>query len=119
MFRLLGQLVSRGWFVFLGAWLLLLMATRLAAPSWREVAQDKEFAFLPADAPSRQSEAIFARAFPDDRLASNVVLVLHRDRTSPEQFTQDLKFVSDILEPGLRQIAEAEGGLASAPPPAD
>jgi RND superfamily putative drug exporter len=111
--------VSRGWIVFLGAWVLLLVATRFAAPPWPEVAQDKEFAFLPEDAPSRRSEAMLAQAFPDDRLGSNVVLVLHRTGTAPGDFDRDLQFIGDFIEPGLRQIAAAEGGLAGTVEPSD
>jgi RND superfamily putative drug exporter len=119
MFRTLGQLVSRGWVFFLAAWVLLLLGTRYAAPPWAEVAQDKEFTFLPPNSPSRVAEELFARAFPDDRLASNVVLVLHRTGTGPGDFDRDLRFVGDFIEPGLRQIAEAEGGLAGQVAPSD
>jgi RND superfamily putative drug exporter len=78
IFRFLGQLVRRGWPLLLGGWAVFLGATWLAAPPWDEVAQDQEFAFLPPDSPSRRAEEGFAKVFPDDRSASNVVLVLHR-----------------------------------------
>jgi RND superfamily putative drug exporter len=113
MFRYVGHAVSRGWILFLAAWVIFLVAGRLAAPPWEKVAQDKEFGFLPADAPSRRSEAMFAKAFPDGHLASSIVLVLHRTDPTPERFDEDLKFIEDTLEPQLRQIAIAEGGLAS------
>jgi RND superfamily putative drug exporter len=113
MFHFLGRTVSQFWLVFLAAWVILLAGSRYAAPPWGDVAQDKEFAFLPSDAPSRQGEAVYEKAFPDDRLTSNVVLVLHRTNNNSEQLKGDLKFIEDILEPRLRQIAEAEGGLAS------
>jgi RND superfamily putative drug exporter len=112
MFDFLGQTVSRVWWLFLAAWVTVVVASRLAAPPWEDVSQDKEFAFLPPDAPSRRAEEAFAKAFPDDRPASNIVLVLSRADTKPEQRDQDLKFIEDLLEPRLRQIAEAEGGLA-------
>src|SRR5947209_3955823 len=64
MFAFLGQSVSRFWLLLFVGWIVLLAATRLAAPPWEDVAQDKEFAFLPADAPSRRSEAMFEKAFP-------------------------------------------------------
>jgi RND superfamily putative drug exporter len=97
----------------LAGWGVLLLATWLAAPPWDEVAQDREFAFLPEDAPSRRAEAVFAQAFPEDHLASSIVLVLSRAGSSPGQLQSDLKFIEDDLYPSLRQIAEAEGGLAS------
>src|SRR5262249_30250385 len=83
------------------------------------VAQDREFAFLPADAPSRRAEDIFAKAFPDDKVASNVVLILHRASSEGTQLDKDLRFIEDTLEPGLRQIAASEGGLATETAPND
>jgi putative drug exporter of the RND superfamily len=119
LFRILGYLVCRAWFVLLAGWALLLLAGRLAAPPWDEVAQDKEFAFLPDDARSRRAEAIFAKAFPDDRLASNIVLVLYRTSSAPGGLDEDFKFIDNVIEPGLRQIADADGGLAGEPVPSD
>jgi RND superfamily putative drug exporter len=118
-FTSLGWIVRRAWPLLLLAWVLILFGTRHAAPPWNQVAQDREFAFLPADSPSRQAAALFARAFPNDRAASNIVLVL--ERTDPEQASLDhvLNFVSDVLEPGLHRIADAEGGLASTPVPSE
>jgi RND superfamily putative drug exporter len=112
MFRSLGQIVCRGWPVVLAAWVVALLCTRYAAPPWEQVAQDREFAFLPANAPSRQAEEVYAKAFPTDRLASNIVLVLHRAGNERQHLEGDLAFISAVLEPGLRKIAESEGGLA-------
>jgi RND superfamily putative drug exporter len=112
MFPFIGKMVRRAWPLLLLGWVVLLLASRYAAPPWEQVAQDKEFAFLPENSPSRQAEDLFARAFPDDRLASNVVLVLHRSGGETGYLDSDLKFISNVLEPGIRQIAEAEGGLA-------
>jgi RND superfamily putative drug exporter len=112
MFHLVGQIVRRGWPLFLLGWGFLLLASRYAAPPWEQVAQDKEFAFLPESCPSRQAETIFARAFPEDRLGSSIVLVLHHSGGEQQYLDSDLKLISEVLEPGLRQIAEGEGGLA-------
>jgi RND superfamily putative drug exporter len=90
----------------------LVLAARFAAPPWGEVAQDGEFEFLSADSPSRRAEEVYARAFPEDGTGSNVVLVLHRADNEKARHANDLKFIEDVLEPGLRQIARAEGGLA-------
>jgi RND superfamily putative drug exporter len=119
VFRLLGQLVRRAWLLLLAAWALLLVGTWYAAPPWDEVAQDREFAFLPADAPSRQAEEIYARAFPDDRHASTIVLVLHRAAGDKGHLAEDEQFTQDVLEPGLRKIAAEEGGLAGEPTPSE
>jgi RND superfamily putative drug exporter len=119
MFATLGRLVRRAWFLFLAAWVALLAGTQLAAPPWQQVAQDKEFAFLPKDAPSRVGEEMFAKAFPQDHLASNIVLVLHRGDAGPATVDRDVDFIENDLYPGLVNIAKEEGGLADQPPPAD
>ena len=56
-------------------WALILIVTWLAAPTWNDLVQDREFDFLPADTPSRRAADVFAKAFPDDRSASTIVLV--------------------------------------------
>jgi hypothetical protein len=61
MFHLLGQAVRRAWPLLLAVWGLLLLGTRLAALPWNDVAQDREFAFLPKDAPSRVAEEVSAK----------------------------------------------------------
>jgi RND superfamily putative drug exporter len=119
MFTKLGCVVRRGWFLLLAAWLVALAATRWAAPPWNQVAQDREFAFLPANSPSRVADDMLVRAFPEDHTGSNVVLVIRRTPGEPGGLERDLKFTEDVLEHGLRQIADAEGGLAYQPPPAN
>lgn len=119
MFRFLGTIVSRAWPLFIAGWLLALAITYWKTPVWEQVAQDKEFAFLPADAPSRMSEEMMAKAFPDDKNGSNIVLVLRRSENNGQNLPRDLKFIEDTLEPGLRKIAEDEGGLASEILPSD
>ena len=111
-FRYLGRLVCRGWWLVLAVWVVVLVATRLLAPPWHEVAQDKEFGFLPASSPSLVAERVFAEAYPN-RFNSNVVLVLHRLRDhEKDHLAQDLAFIEDELRPGVLKIAEDEGGLA-------
>jgi RND superfamily putative drug exporter len=119
IFRFLGHVVRRGWILLLLGWGALLLGTWLAAPPWDQVAEDREFAFLPADAPSRRAEQMYARAFPYDRLTSSIVLVLSRTGPGRGGRAGDLQFIQDVLEPGLRRIAEAEGGLAGQPAPSD
>ncbi|HWY88108.1 MAG TPA: hypothetical protein VNX28_15360, partial [Gemmataceae bacterium] len=79
MFSNLGKIIARGWPVFLAAWVILFVTVRLTAPAWNDIADDHEFGYLPDDAPSRQGEALFHKAFPNELLASNVVLVVHRE----------------------------------------
>jgi RND superfamily putative drug exporter len=111
IFTYLGYLVRKGGILFLLGWGLLLACAWRAAPPWDEVALDKEFAFLPEKAPSRQAEKVFAEAFPDERLNSNIVLILHRAETG--RLEEDRTFIENSIYPGLRRIAEEDGGLAS------
>ncbi len=119
VFRLLGEVVRRAWPLLLAVWGLLLLATSFAAPPWDEVAEDKEFAFLPPDVPSRRAAEVFARAFPEHQPASNIVVVLHRADPESAHLDRDRAFIEDVLEPELRKIAEAEGGLAGQLVPSD
>jgi putative drug exporter of the RND superfamily len=112
MFRFLGKAVRRAWPLVLAGWAALLVGTWYAAPPWSDATQDREFAFLPADSPSRRAEEVFAEVFPQDGQGSNVVLVLHRNEDERSHLAGDLKFVSDKLAPGIRSLAEADGGLA-------
>jgi RND superfamily putative drug exporter len=113
VFGFVGRAVSRAWWLVLASWVVLLAAVQCAAPPWSSVVRDREFDFLPADSPSRRGEKMFAQAFPDDRLTtSNIVLVVRRTGSGGAYVEQDKKFIEDVLEPGLRQIAAAEGGLA-------
>jgi RND superfamily putative drug exporter len=112
MFPALGKCVARTWPVVLVFWLVLLGAVKLAAPPWDSVAQDREFALLPDDAPSRQAEQLLAKAFPGEQVGSSIVLVLVRQDSSPVLLAEDKLFIERHLEPQLRQIAHAEGGLA-------
>src|SRR4051812_30931009 len=105
IFRFLGQAIRRAWPFMLLGWGVLLFASWWFAPPWDEFAQDKEFAFLPKDAPSRRAEEMFARAFPEDKSASNIVLVLHRADDPPGHLDRELKFIAEVLEPGLQKIA--------------
>jgi putative drug exporter of the RND superfamily len=114
-FNFLGRSVQRAWYLWIAAWLLLLIGTWYFAPSWNVVAQDKEFAFLPRDSPSIQAEETFKKAFPNDHLASSIVLVLSRTEDTPGHLEKDKTFIQDVLEPGLRDIANSEGGLADQP----
>jgi putative drug exporter of the RND superfamily len=109
----LGQTVRRGWPFLLAGWVILLVGTRLAAPPWGQYAQDKEFDFLPDDAPSRRAEKIYPTAFPEDQSRSTIALVLHRKDNEPGHLDRDKQFISDVLEPALRKIADSEGGLAA------
>lgn len=112
MFAMLGRSVARAPLLYIAFWIVLLACTWLAAPSFKDVAEDRGFGFLPPDAPSRLGEELFKQAFPDDPLTSNVVLVVSRPDPQTKNAADLKKFIEDRLEPDLRQIAEEEGGLA-------
>ncbi len=118
IFRFLGQTVRRAWPLLLAVWAALLVYAWFAAPPWDEFAQDKEFSFLPEDSPSRRAAGVYAEAFPENKAASNIVLVLYRQNRVDDTFDRDRTFIKDVLEPALREIAEAQGGLAKYPTPA-
>src|SRR5690349_996719 len=109
MFSWLGQVVCRAWWLMLAAWIALVVGTKLAAPSWKDIAQDKEFTFLPEDEPSRVAAKQLAEAFPDARYGSNIVLVMYRARKEPGQVESDNQFIEDVLYKGLTKIANEEG----------
>lgn len=112
MFTFLGRSVASRPLLYLAFWLLVLAGAWLAAPRFRDVAEDKGFGFLPPDASSRQADKMFEEAFPDDRFSSNAVLIVTRARDDVT-VAQVKQFIEDHVEPGLRQIAEQEGGLAT------
>jgi len=118
-FRFFGRLIRSTWAFFLIGWVLLLLGTHFAAPRFDEVAQDREFAFLPANVPSRQADEMVKKAFPDDNYPSNIVVVVHRDEAARGQRARDRKFIENVLEPALFQIAQDEGGLATQAAPAE
>lgn len=112
MFQKLGNIVASSWPVVLLVWVILLAVSHFLAPPWNDVAEDKEFGFLPASSPSLVAETEFKKAFPEEQIGSSIVLVL----TNPggaRQIQVGKDFIGDVLEPKLRKIAESEGGIAS------
>jgi len=112
IFHFLGRVVRRAWPLLLVLWGVLWFVTWRQAPPWDQVAQDREFAFLPDAAPSRRAAEVFARAFPEEISASNIALILFRSDNEPGHLERDQKFIEEVLRPALLKIAEAEGGLA-------
>jgi RND superfamily putative drug exporter len=110
VFNFLGAAICRIGPIFLVAWIALLVTLHVTAPPWNEVAQDREFGFLPESAPTRQGQALFKRAFPEDKQASNVVIVV--SRADEELRDEDRAFVKEVVKPALTRLAAEEGGLA-------
>lgn len=123
MFRWLGDHVVRHSKVSLCLWLVLgvlssgilsgalnrLHILPVAVPQWNDVVEDGEFAFLPHNMPSIQAEDLFRKAFPNDRLASSVVLVLRRNNATLTD--QDHAFITDELTPRLEELHTASGSI--------
>lgn len=108
MFRVLGNTVVRYWQIFLTCWVLALVGISYAAPEWSSVVQNGEFAFLPEDSPSLQGENLFKLAFPDDLLASSIVIVVRREHGDQGLTPEDLIFIEEKLKPQLQKIADAD-----------
>ena len=106
MFRTLGNIAVRAWPVLLLAWVAVLIVTSIVAPAWDKVVKGGQFAFLPADAPSRRGDELYKRAFPDEYFGSTVVLVLCRE--AGEILDSDRQFISQVLTPKLDDLALAE-----------
>lgn len=116
MFRALGASVARYWGIWLLCWIAAFATAAVFAPKWETVAKDGEFDFLPDRLPSRQGEKLFQQAFPNEKLASSVVLVVHRDsdrltkneqRQIAEQLTSKLKSLSEAEEASNRSTGGA------------
>ena len=107
MFRLLGKLVARSWPLLLAGWAALLAGLWVGAPSWDRVGKSGQFAYLPADAPTRRAEALFDEAFPGQRAGSGIVLVVAR--RDGELTPDDLGFIDRVLAARLRQALLPDG----------
>jgi RND superfamily putative drug exporter len=106
MFETFGKLVSRTWPLLLVFWLAALAGLKWAAPPWKDVAADGEFAFLPKDSPSRVAEELFRQAWGEP-LASNVVIIVRRERPTG-LLESDKSFINDVLRKRLEAIADEE-----------
>jgi RND superfamily putative drug exporter len=102
VFKLLGSVVARAWFVFLLGWVALIVGLYFGAPAWNAISQSGELAFLPANSPSRLAEQQFDEAFPGQRVGSHIVLVV--SRSDGELKADDRKFVNETLAPRVRQL---------------
>ncbi len=111
MFRLFGVMVSRTWPIWLIGWLVVFGVVSAYAPAWNDIAVDREFGFLPEDAPSREGRALFAQAFPEEKQVSNIVIIVSRNEQELKE--EDRAFVKDVIKPALYQLAKDQGGFAN------
>ena len=110
MYQHLGNFVSKRWPFVLVAWVAITAIIVSTAPSWESVVADGEFAFLPEDSASRQAEALFQEAFPDDMLSSSIVVVVRRVGGNGLE-ESDKQFITSDLVPKLHAIVESSGGF--------
>jgi RND superfamily putative drug exporter len=88
--------------VLLVGWIALLVGMYFGAPAWNQVSQSGEFAFLPANSPSRLAEAQFDEAFPGERVGSRIVVIV--SRPDGELTATDRTFVTKTLAPRLQEL---------------
>ena len=107
MFSTLGKLVSRTWPILLVVWIIALVALKLVAPPWKDVAANGEFVFLPETVPSRLGEDLFRKAW-EETSASNVVVIIRRESSEEGLLETDKQFIEEVLRPRLEAIAAEE-----------
>lgn len=78
MFVALGNWVNRYWLAILVGWVVLAVGLKCVAPTWKEVALDGDFDYLPSDSTSRRGLDLLQQAFPDEHAKSQIVLVFAR-----------------------------------------
>ncbi|HEV8001394.1 MAG TPA: hypothetical protein VGP63_16015, partial [Planctomycetaceae bacterium] len=131
MFERLGQFVSRNWSVLLTGWIVALGLLWWVAPKWDSVIYDGEFHYLPERFPSRQGENLFTKAFANNLLGSNIVIVARREHGNDGLLDEDKTYIEETLVPRLQsaiglspekneaESADAKKGAAkTAPAPA-
>lgn len=103
-FDRLGQTLVRRWAVVLIVWIAVTTLVTVIAPPLQSVVKTGEFAFLPSESPSLVGERLYAKAFPNDRLASTLVIVARRARD--ELGEADWNFIDDQLDDAARDPAQ-------------
>jgi uncharacterized membrane protein YdfJ with MMPL/SSD domain len=66
MFARLADTVVRHWTLVVLGWLIAVVVTRFVAPSWQDIINDGDFAYLPAGLPSVIGEQWMSEAFPSN-----------------------------------------------------
>ena len=105
LFKRLGDITAKHAFLILAAWVALLAVCISTAPKWEDVVQNGEFAFLPEDSPSRIATEGFREAFPNDLLASTLVLLVRRE-SSEGLLKSDYDYLTARVIPEIHKIAQ-------------
>ncbi|WP_197528647.1 MMPL family transporter [Aeoliella mucimassa] len=70
--------MNRFWLVLLVGWIVLAIGLKMVAPSWKDVALDGDFDYLPENSTSRRGIELLKKAFPDENVKSQIALVFAR-----------------------------------------
>ncbi len=78
MYQRLGQFVARHWLAIILAWAALVPTVRWIAPSWDQVTNDGDLAYLPERMTTVRAERLMEEAFPHNRAKSQFVIAFER-----------------------------------------
>jgi uncharacterized membrane protein YdfJ with MMPL/SSD domain len=106
LFRRLGDITAKHALLILLAWIGLLAVCLVLAPPWQSVVRNGEFAFLPEEAPSRIATEGFRDAFPNDMLASTLVLLARRESGEEGLLDSDFEWLRNHVIPEIHRIAD-------------
>ena len=123
MFQRLGHLVVHQWRLILGLWVVLAICANgithgwlnklgllpVQIPGWKDVTESGEFAYLPKNMPSIEAEQLFRKAFPKDRLASSVVLVIRHPSKGIDD--QDRALIENLITPKLKEMQAEKNSI--------
>ena len=105
VFKRLGDLTAQRAALIVGAWICVVAASGFMAPTWNDVVENGEFAFLPANSPSRRANDAFLDAFPNEQKRSSLVLIARRESGDEGLLQTDFEFLASQVVPELHKIA--------------
>ncbi len=79
MYQRLGQFVARHWLAIIFAWAALVPTVGWIAPSWDQVTNDGDLAYLPERMTTVRAERLMEEAFPHNRAKSQFVIAFERN----------------------------------------
>ncbi|TWT53750.1 putative membrane protein YdgH [Rubripirellula amarantea] len=104
--RWASWVVRYSWWI-IGAWIILAITLRVAAPRWEDVALDGDFDYLPVKMSSVAGGRLLDEAFPGERSRSQIVLVLSRDPGENEKLRKTDAIVGlDLLRRLYHKLGE-------------
>lgn len=96
--------ITKYWPGVLLGWLVVGLALQWLAPAWDTVAKDGDFAFMPSSMPSLKGQAWLDAGFPENRVKSQVAIVLARPQAELQE--SDLAVGLDLGRKLHHQLAE-------------